>query len=115
MVKSWRPCPIGMLPSDFGSSGVVPVLEIVGGCEEQRVLVEWNEKGGEGEGKREADCSVGDLDDSVVKKVKMSEEEDDDGVGVLGGVENRLMIGGVWKRVTHDEVVNIASSVRILV
>ncbi|XP_023740571.1 uncharacterized protein LOC111888674 isoform X2 [Lactuca sativa] len=115
VVKSWRPCPIGMLPSDFGSSGVVPVLEIVGGCEEQRVLVEWNEKGGEGEGKREADCSVGDLDDSVVKKVKMSEEEDDDGVGVLGGVENRLMIGGVWKRVTHDEVVNIASSVRILV
>lgn len=110
MVKSWRPCPIGMLPSDFVSSGVVPVLEIVGGCEE---LVEWNEKGGDG--KREADCSVGDLDDSVVKKVKMSEEEDDDGVGVLGGVENRLMIGGVWKRVTHDEVVNIASSVRILV
>ncbi|CAI9263916.1 unnamed protein product [Lactuca saligna] len=112
MVKSWRPCPIGMLPSDFGSSGVVPVLEIVGGCEE---LVEWNEKGGDGEGKREADCSVGDLDDSVVKKVKMSEEDDDDGVGVLGGVENQLMIGGVWKRVTHDEVVNIASAVRILV
>ncbi|KAI3723751.1 hypothetical protein L2E82_35508 [Cichorium intybus] len=102
VTKSWKPCPIGMLPSDFGCSGVVPVLEIVGD------LAECNEKR---EGKREADCPVGDLDDSDVKKVKLSEEDE----GVVEGVENRLMIGGVWKRVTHDEVMDMASAVRILV
>lgn len=102
VTKSWKPCPIGMLPSDFGCSGVVPVLEIVGD------LAECNAKR---EGKREADCPVGDLDDSDVKKVKLSEEDE----GVMEGVENRLMIGGVWKRVTHDEVMHMASAVRVLV
>lgn len=83
------------------------VLEVVGDCEENGSLVERSEKG---EGKREADCTVGDLDDSDVKKVKRSEED-----GVSEGIENKLMIGGVWKRVTHDEVINMASAVRILV
>ncbi|KAI3820130.1 hypothetical protein L1987_13988 [Smallanthus sonchifolius] len=98
VVKSWKACPIGMLPCDVGSLGVVPVLDIVNEEEEEEEKKSC--------GKREADCPLVVLDDSNVKKVKCCGEED----GLFG-----LMIGGLWKSVTEDEVMNIASAVRILV
>ncbi|XP_076928465.1 uncharacterized protein LOC143592435 [Bidens hawaiensis] len=110
VVKSWRPCAIGMLPCDVGSSGVVPVLDSVDDVkeEEDKDLEEKKICGN----KREADCALVVLDDSDVKKVKCCEEED--GL-VLAGVKNGLMIGGFLKSVTEDEVMHMASSVRILV
>ncbi|KAL8189209.1 hypothetical protein R6Q57_028775 [Mikania cordata] len=102
VAKSWKSCPIGMLPYDVGSSGIVPVLDIVDDKEYKNL--DENKSCG----KREADCPLLVLDDSDVKKLKCCEEED--------GVKNhRLMIGGLWKCVTEDEVMNMASSVRILV
>ncbi|KAI3733186.1 hypothetical protein L1987_64406 [Smallanthus sonchifolius] len=101
VVKSWKACPIGMLPCDVGSSGIVPVLDIVNDEEEKE---EEEEK--KTCGKREADCPLVVLDDSDVKKVKCCGEED----GLFG-----LIIGGLWKGVTEDEVMNMASAVRILV
>ncbi|KAM0037789.1 hypothetical protein Hdeb2414_s0013g00407361 [Helianthus debilis subsp. tardiflorus] len=102
VAKSWKPCAIGMLPCDVGSSGVVPVLDIVNdeNLEEKKTSC----------GKREADTPLLVLDDSDVKKVKGCCEEED-----FEGVKNGLMIGGLWKTVTDDEVMNMASSVRILV
>nr|GEV73203.1 pentatricopeptide repeat-containing protein At4g21065-like [Tanacetum cinerariifolium] len=111
LVKSWKACPIGMLPSDLGSSGAVPNLDVVEDQEEQEMVKECPDKGevNQSRGKREANCPLETLDDSNVKKQKENEcivEED---------VKNRLMIGGVWKRVTEDEMISMASAVRILV
>ncbi|GJZ77777.1 LAS1-like family protein [Tanacetum coccineum] len=116
LVKSWKACPIGMLPSDLGSSGVVPNLDVVEDQEEQEMVKECPDKGevNQSRGKREADCPIETLDDSNVKKQKENEcivEED----RFLEDVKNRLMIGGVWKRVTEDEMISMASAVRILV
>ncbi|KAI3746483.1 hypothetical protein L6452_08917 [Arctium lappa] len=112
--KSWKPCPIGMLPSDLGSSGVVPVLDDQKE-EEVNEKVEVKHCGG----KREAD---GVLENSDVKKLKESKSiDDDDDDEVVEEEEDRLsknglMIGGgVWKRVTEHELINMASGVRILV
>ncbi|KAI7749959.1 hypothetical protein M8C21_017174 [Ambrosia artemisiifolia] len=112
VAKSWKPCPIGMLPCDVGSSGVVPVLDIVDDVEEEEEKEDTNLEEKKTCSKREADTSLLVLDDSDVKKVKSCEEED----GLFfEGVKNGLMIGGLWKSVTDDEVMNMASAVRILV
>ncbi|KAK1431454.1 hypothetical protein QVD17_07913 [Tagetes erecta] len=110
VVKSWKPCPIGMLSCDVGSSGVVPCLDIVD--DEQGEDGDEKEEEKKPCGKREAECPLLVLDDSEFKKVKCCEEED--GL-LLQDVTNRLMIGGLWKNVTQDEVMNMASAVRILV
>lgn len=112
VAKSWKPCPIGMLPSDIGSSGLVPVLDY----QELKNIQECNEKleVNKSCGKREPDFPLGVLDDSDVKKHKKNEHIDEK-ESFLEGVNNQLMIGGVWKRVTDDELVSIASGVRILV
>nr|XP_043631890.1 pre-rRNA-processing protein las1 [Erigeron canadensis]XP_043631891.1 pre-rRNA-processing protein las1 [Erigeron canadensis] len=116
VVKSWKSCPIGMLPSDIDSSGVFPILDVVDDQDEQANLEERCEKlvVNESRGKREADCPLDALDNSNVKKCKENECIEDD-ERTLEEVNNRLMIDGVWKRVTEDELSNIASSIRILV
>ncbi|KAJ9542868.1 hypothetical protein OSB04_029374 [Centaurea solstitialis] len=105
--KSWKACPIGMLPSDVGSSGLVPVLD----DDKEHEVDEKVEVVSCGS-KREADDV---LENSDAKKLKESRfidevEEDEDRL-----LKNGLMIGGVWKRVSEDEVINMASAVRILV
>ncbi|PWA55959.1 las1-like family protein [Artemisia annua] len=116
LVKSWKACPIGMLPSDLGSSGVVPNLDVIEDQGEQEMVKECPDKCevNQSRGKREADCPLELLDDSDVKKHKENEcivKED----RFLEDVKNRLMIGGVWKKVTEEEMISIASAVRILV
>ncbi|KAK9078192.1 hypothetical protein SSX86_002249 [Deinandra increscens subsp. villosa] len=115
VVKSWKPCPIGMLPCDVGSSGVIPVLDTVNNEEEEKDEEEEEQEEEERKscGKREADCPLMVLDDSEVKKVKCCEEED--GLVSEGVRIYRLMIGGMWKSVSEDEVMNMASAVKILV
>ncbi|XP_024992844.1 uncharacterized protein LOC112526677 isoform X2 [Cynara cardunculus var. scolymus] len=105
--KSWKPCPIGMLPSDVGSSGLVPVLD------DQKVDQVKEKDSGEVKrcgGKREADGVLENSDVKKLKECKLFDEEDEDRM-----LKNGLMIGGVWKRVTEDELINMASAVRILV
>ncbi|XP_071736237.1 uncharacterized protein [Rutidosis leptorrhynchoides] len=125
VVKSWNPCPIGMLPSDVGSSGVVPVLDVVEDQNEHSLEEEDEEarndkcevNDGSRANKREADCPLEVLDDSSVNK-KLKEDGcvvEDSNSCAQSGVNNVLMIGGVWKRVTEDEVISMASAIRILV
>ncbi|MFS8007433.1 hypothetical protein Hanom_Chr14g01260951 [Helianthus anomalus] len=75
VAKSWKPCAIGMLPCDVGSSGV----DIVNDEVDKKNL---EEKKTTSCGKREADTPLLVLDDSDVKKVKgcCCEEEDCDDV-----------------------------------
>lgn len=123
VVKSWKACPIGMLPCALGSSGLLPVLDCGDDHEEVGKLAESNEDKWElnqcSGGKREADCAIEVLDNCNVKKIKESKrnkvEEEEEDTLLEEGVKGRMMTGGVWKRVSEEELLAIASAVRILV
>ncbi|XP_022637637.1 uncharacterized protein LOC106765146 isoform X3 [Vigna radiata var. radiata] len=135
LAKSWNPCPIGMLPRAVGSSGRLPVLDIINnekqnqvssGClpvvdiidsEEQDQIWEKEEnwKLTPQGAKRDATIDLLQLDNSTVKKMRKTEEfgELNNELPLQGG-KGCLIVGGVWKKLT-DELLVIDSSVEILV
>jgi len=136
LAKSWNPCPIGMLPRAVGTSGCLPVLDIINnekqnqvssGClpvvdiiddEEQDKV--WEKKENwkliPHDAKRDATIDLLHLDNSTVKKMRETKE-----VGELNnelplqGDKGCLIVDGVWKKITEEELLVIESSVRILV
>ncbi|KAK7372737.1 hypothetical protein VNO80_06124 [Phaseolus coccineus] len=136
LAKSWNPCPIGMLPRAAGSSGCLPVLDIINnekqnqvssGCfpvvdviddEEQDQV--WEKKGNwklaPHGAKRNATIDPLQLDNSTVKRMRESEESGELNSELpLQGDKGCLIVGGVWKKLTEEELLVIESSVRILV
>lgn len=117
VAKSWNSCSIGMLPSALGSSAHLPVLdyhEEVKTSSGIKELPELNHC----DSKREADCSLVDLDSSCCKKTRGSSadiESEDKESQSLEAVHGHLMLGGVWKKVRVEEILDIASDIRILV
>ncbi|KAI4308206.1 hypothetical protein L6164_031305 [Bauhinia variegata] len=116
--KSWNPCPIGMLPRAAGSSGCLPVLDRIGNHDKNQVTERKEpSKSNQHSAKRDATLDLDKLDNSTVKKMKATVEN--------GGFKNQefplegekgcLMVGGVWKKVGEEELLDIQSSVRILV
>ncbi|WOG82969.1 hypothetical protein DCAR_0102142 [Daucus carota subsp. sativus] len=120
VAKSWKPCSIGMLPCAIGSSAHLPVLDGDHHCEEAKTLSAIKElpELNHCVGKREADCSVENLDITCHKKVRGSNaglESEDTENQSLEGEYGHLMLGGVWKKVQEDEILDIASDIRILI
>ena len=117
LAKSWNPCPIGMLPRTVGSSGRLPVLDIVDNKKQNQVSErEDNLKLTKDGAKRDATSDLQLLDNSTVKKMRESQESDElNDILQTEGEEGCLMVGGVWKRVVEEELQAIKSSVRILV
>ncbi|XP_057484495.1 uncharacterized protein LOC130770879 [Actinidia eriantha] len=118
VAKSWNSCPIGMLPCDIGPSGRLPVLDC--DVDHQEILrpLQSTERMAldEGTRKRGPDCDTELLNNSHIKKARESEgtdAKDDD--ASTEGFKGRLMIGGVWKEIGEQELLSIASSVRILI
>ncbi|XP_010271772.1 PREDICTED: uncharacterized protein LOC104607775 isoform X2 [Nelumbo nucifera] len=124
LVKSWNPCPIGMLPHALSSSGVLPVLDSTNDHKVQDSLVGSFEEKENCElnrsiGKRDASCGVESLENTNAMK-KMKQSVDDvglDGQSDLssGGITGRLLIDGFWKKVGEEELQAIGSAIRILV
>ncbi|XP_068487396.1 uncharacterized protein [Phaseolus vulgaris] len=136
LAKSWNPCPIGMLPRAVGSSGCLPVLDIINNekqnqesssCfpvvdviddEEQDQVWEKKEnwKLAPHGAKRDATIDPLQLDNSTVKKMRESKESGELNSELpLQGDKGCLIVGGVWKKLTEEELLVIESSVRILV
>ncbi|CAH9111596.1 unnamed protein product [Cuscuta europaea] len=113
VVDSWKPCPIGMLPHDFGFSGRLPILDCIQVSEPSSPNSNC--------GKRVADIAVQCLDSSAHKKTREAESEDmyeaDENQNKMSssGIKGCLMIGGDWKKISSEELLAFASSVRILV
>ncbi|KAL5773555.1 hypothetical protein ACOSQ2_013479 [Xanthoceras sorbifolium] len=121
VAKSWNSCPIGMLPRDVGSSGRLPVLDY---DENKQAGPEPSEREDMRElkhrfDKREANCNIKLLDNSIVKKMKVTpvgyESDYEDVFSAGGTAKGHLMIGGVWKKVGEQELQVIKSGVRILI
>ncbi|OMO93376.1 Las1-like protein [Corchorus olitorius] len=119
VAKSWKPCPLGMLPSELGSSGCMPVLDCDNDCQRDEDLVEGksNWELNRCSGKRKASDDVQMLDISSPKKVKETVENLTNGEDYVyfPGSCGHLMMEGLWKKVGEAEVQAIASAVKILV
>ncbi|KAL2316889.1 hypothetical protein Fmac_030765 [Flemingia macrophylla] len=118
LAKSWNPCPIGMLPRSVGSSGYLPTLDIIHN-EKQKQLPEKTENwkliplGA----KRVATLDPPQVDNSTVKKMRETKEfvvESNEELP-MQTVKGCLMVGGVLKKLTEEELLAIESSVRILI
>lgn len=123
LAKTWNPCPIGMLPRVIGSSGCVPVLDVIDNEEHNQVSErKENWKLIKHGAKRDAPSDLQLLDNSTVKKMKETEKVgelndelpmEEDELPTEAG-KGYLMEAGVWKRVKEEELLAIQSSVRIL-
>ncbi|OAY57938.1 uncharacterized protein LOC110610138 isoform X2 [Manihot esculenta] len=136
VVKSWNPCPIGMLPHDLGSSGCLPVLDHndvskkpVDSSERPQISevkhsvaeehssdIQGDNPGAETRSKREASNDICLLDRSIVKKMRetLDSSESYEDVMLPADIRGCLMINGVWKKVGEEELLAY-ESVRILV
>lgn len=119
--ESWNPCPIGMLPRAVGSSGCLPVLDIIDNVKQNIIdNVKQNQVSERKEmphgAKRDATLDLELLDNSAVKKIRETNEFGELNDELPPERDNRcLLVDGVWKRVTEEELQAIESSVRILV
>ncbi|XP_016510528.1 uncharacterized protein LOC107827832 isoform X1 [Nicotiana tabacum] len=130
VAEAWKPCPIGMLPHTFGSTGRLPILDFVDDSAEvakssDNEIPETDKCGC----KRDASSAIECLDDHPsIKKMRKTEEPGDsnndrdslsDKNGnddmPLEGSKGHLLIGGVWKKVSTEELQDIARSVKILI
>lgn len=126
VAKTWKACPIGMLPHAFGSTGRLPILDFVDDSAEvakssDNEIPETNKCGC----KREAASAIECLDDPNTKKMRKTEEPGDNQYTEnmeienghndvpLEGSKGQLMIDGVWKKVSIEELRDIAAAVKI--
>ncbi|XP_059282544.1 uncharacterized protein LOC132036264 isoform X2 [Lycium ferocissimum] len=131
VAKTWKACPIGMLPHAFGSTGRLPILDFVddsaeGAKSSDNEIPETHNCGC----KRAIEC----LDDPNMKKMRKTLEpgdnqwaenmeiendflSDENGHNdvPLEGSKGHLMIDGVWKKVSTEELCDIAAAVKILI
>lgn len=130
VAEAWKPCPTGMLPHTFGSTGRLPILDFVDDSAEvakssDNDIPETDKCGC----KRDASSAIECLDDHPnMKKMRKTEEpgdsnndrdflsdKNDNDDMPLEGSKGHLLIGGVWKKVSTEELQDIARSVKILI
>lgn len=130
VAEAWKPCPIGMLPHTFGSTGRLPILDFVDDSAEvakssDNEIPETDKCGC----KRDASSAIECLDDHPsIKKMRKTEEpgdsnndrdflsdKNDNDDMPLEGSKGHLLIGGVWRKVSKEELHDIARAVKILI
>ncbi|KAH6783539.1 hypothetical protein C2S52_008498 [Perilla frutescens var. hirtella] len=117
VAKSWTPCPIGMLPRTIGFSGRLPTLDCVDNRREVTTASDIKEVSKQTHRKREAEISTQELDVTPVKKVEMEADcsMQNRSDSSAEDIEGHLMIDGAWKKVGEQELLGIASAVKLLI
>lgn len=116
VARSWIPCPIGMLPCSFSSSALLPILDKSCDVLETGKIKTKNEKVevNHAPDTSEAACNVESLENgSAVKKLKQTLEEQIYLPETAAPMEGLLLIDGVWKKVSEEELLALESNVRI--
>ncbi|KAK8944267.1 hypothetical protein KSP39_PZI008564 [Platanthera zijinensis] len=118
--KSWGLCPIGMLLCSFSSAAFSPIFYVM----EDEKEADKSEPSGENvedvhsADTREMVCDDVEFlgDENAAKKLKqMPETEGSAELGRPFLMEGRLLIGGLWKKVSQEELISLESDVRIFV
>ncbi|PKU64971.1 uncharacterized protein LOC110093827 [Dendrobium catenatum] len=120
VTKSWVACPIGTLPCSFSSTVVLPIfdfmeveremdkskttsdnVENVCAAEENRMVCDDNESSD---------------DSNPVKMLKLTPQNDDSlALENPCPMQGRLLIGGVWKKVSENELLSLDADIRTFV
>ncbi|KAK7300256.1 hypothetical protein RJT34_11097 [Clitoria ternatea] len=111
LAKSWKPCRIGMLPRAIGSSGCLPILDIIDNDNQNQVSErkkDW--KLMQHGTKRDATLDLPQLNNSTVKKMRETKNFEVNNELRMQGVKGCLMVGGVWKKIMEEELVASGSS-----
>uniref|UniRef100_M8C6B8 Pre-rRNA-processing protein las1 n=1 Tax=Aegilops tauschii TaxID=37682 RepID=M8C6B8_AEGTA len=117
IAKSWTPCPLGMIPCSYSSTAVLPVLDVI----DDELKHDTAEHGDfEPDGEIEIfDCYAHPeqhLDGEGILEMPRSPPEHgiSDMPELTSGLRGTLLVGGVWKKVTEEELLSIKSSMKIL-
>ncbi|PIA40851.1 hypothetical protein AQUCO_02400122v1 [Aquilegia coerulea] len=117
VAKSWNPCSIGMLPCSLGSKGVLPVLDRAIDVPEfqsipqRKEIWKLNRCVGHGGDNAEFLEETNAIKEGMVVEDGQANNQD----SLLDPFKGRLMIDGVYKKVGAEELLDIESSIRILV
>jgi ribosomal biogenesis protein LAS1 len=117
IAKSWTPCPLGMIPCSYSSTAILPALDVI----DHELNDEAAEHGNsEHDGQTEmVDCyshPEKQLDNEGCQEISISPPEDEisDMPEVTSPLRGTLLVGGVWKKVTEEELLSIKSRMKIL-
>lgn len=121
ITKSWTPCPIGMIPCSFSSSAVLPALDVIGHELKDDTLEHVNFEHDDhterfdyySHNKSHPEKL---LDDGSIPEISRSSPECgiSDMPALTFPLNGRLLVGGVWKKVTGEELLFMKSKVKIL-
>ncbi|CAL5013300.1 unnamed protein product [Urochloa decumbens] len=115
VAKSWTPCPIGTIPCSFSSCAVLPAFDVVDHGLEVATLEQHGTFEELDHSERFESQSEELEDESILKMSRSSSEHDvSDMPELTSPLKGRLLVGGVWKKVSEEELLLIKSKMKIL-
>uniref|UniRef100_A0A0A9F2K4 Uncharacterized protein n=1 Tax=Arundo donax TaxID=35708 RepID=A0A0A9F2K4_ARUDO len=105
IAKSWTPCPIGTIPCSFSSTAVLPAFDAVDHELEDATLQQHRSFDDDDHSER-LDSQLEQLEDESIMEVSRSSPEYDisDMPELTFPLKGRLLVGGLWKKVTEEEL-----------
>ncbi|CAO2182583.1 unnamed protein product [Urochloa humidicola] len=115
VAKSWTPCPIGTVPCSFSSCAVLPAFDVLDHGLEVAML-EQHGTFEEVDHSERFEFQPEELEDESILKMSRSSPEYDvsDMPELTSPLKGRLLVGGVWKKVSEEELLLIKSKMKML-
>ncbi|CAL4960842.1 unnamed protein product [Urochloa decumbens] len=114
VAKSWIPCPIGTIPCSFSSSAVLPAFDVVDHGLEVATL-EQHGTFEEVDHSERFESQSEELEHESILNISRSPEYDiSDMPESTYPLKGRLLVGGVWKKVSEEELLLIKSEMKML-
>jgi ribosomal biogenesis protein LAS1 len=115
VAKSWTPCPIGTIPCSFSSCAVLPAFDVVDHGLEVATL-EQHGTFEEVDHSERFESQSDELDGENILQISRSSPEYDisDMPELTSPLKGRLLVGGVWKKVSEEELLLIKSKMNLL-
>ncbi|CAO1944695.1 unnamed protein product [Urochloa humidicola] len=114
VAKSWTPCPIGTIPCSFSSCAVLPAFDVVD-HELEVATLEQHGTFEEVDHSERFESQSEELEDESILNISRSPEYDISDMPELSyPLKGRLLVGGLWKKVSEEEFLLIKSNMRML-
>lgn len=115
VAKSWTSCPIGTIPCSFSSCAVLPAFDVVDHGPEVSTL-EQHGKCEEVDDSETFDSQPNEMKDESILEISGVSlgHEISDMPELAFPLKGRLLLGGVWKKLTEEELLLIKSKMKIL-
>ncbi|KAK3162236.1 hypothetical protein QOZ80_1BG0087210 [Eleusine coracana subsp. coracana] len=115
IAKSWTPCPIGTLPCSFSSAIVLPAFD-VNDVGLENAMVEHHEDLEVEDHPERFDPKPEELENESMLEVLTPPREHEilDMPELTSPLKGRLLVGGVWKQMTEEELQFMKSEMKIL-